>query len=131
MPLKTYDQQLPDPSHDAPLWRFMPFNFFQDFMANEELYLRRCDKYKKDDPQDGIPTDDYVRKQLGLRKYDIEDEKALISHQGANRLFTEMYYLSCWNLYTKEHADVAAVCEAGCRRSDDVWAHAGRSEPIS
>jgi len=103
MPLKTYDQQLPDPSHDAPLWRFMPFNFFQDFMANEELYLRRCDKYKKDDPQDGIPTDDYVRKQLGLRKYDIEDEKALISHQGANRLFTEMYYLSCWNLYTKEH----------------------------
>lgn len=103
MPLKSYDQQLPDPSPDAPLWRFMPLNFFQDFMANEELYLRRCDKYTKADLQDGIPTDDYVRKQLRLRKYDLRDERALISHQGSNRLATEMYYLSCWNLYSKEH----------------------------
>jgi len=103
MPLKPYDRQLSDPPLDAPLWRFMPLNFFQDFMANEELYLRRCDKYKKNDPQDGIPTDDYVRKQTGLRKYDIHDEIALIAYQGSNRLFTEMYYLSCWNLYTQSH----------------------------
>lgn len=81
----------------------MRMNFFQDFMANEELYLRRCDKYKKDDPQDGIPSDDYVRALLRLRRFDVKDEMALISHQGSNRLFTEMYYLSCWNLYTKEH----------------------------
>jgi hypothetical protein len=102
MPLKSYDQQLPDPSPDAPLWRFMPLNFFQDFMANEELYLRRCDLYAND-PQDGIPTDDFVRRQLGLQRYRIEDEIALISRQGSNRLFTEMYYLSCWSLYSKEH----------------------------
>lgn len=103
MPLKPFDSQLPDPPAGAPLWRFMPLHFFQDFMANEELYLRRCDLYTKDDPQDGIPTDDFVRKQLGLEKYCIEDELALNSHQGSNRLFTEMYYLSCWNLYHKEH----------------------------
>jgi hypothetical protein len=103
MPLKSYDQQQPDPSPDAPLWRFMPLSFFQDFMANEELYLRRCDLYTKNDPQDGIPTDDFVRKQLGLQRYRIEDELALISHQGSNRLFTEIYYLSCWSLYNKEH----------------------------
>jgi len=81
----------------------MPLSFFRDFMANEELYLRRCDLYRKDDPQDGIPTDDFVRKQLGLQKYRIEDEITLISHQGSHRLFTEMYYLSCWSLYSKEH----------------------------
>src|SRR5262249_11486246 len=66
-------------------------------------YLRRCDKYQKTDPQDGIPSDDYVRVQLGLRRFDIKDEMNLIAHQGSNRLFTEMYYLSCWNLYRREH----------------------------
>jgi hypothetical protein len=104
MPLKSYDQQLPDPPSDAPLWRFMPLNFFQDFIANQELYLRRCDLYKKNDPHDGIPSDDYVRAQLRLRRFDINDETALISHQGSNRLFTEMYCLSCWTLYDEKHA---------------------------
>lgn len=81
----------------------MPLESFQDFMANEELYLRRSDLYKKDDPQDGIPTDDYVRKRLGLIKHDIQHEMEVTAHQGSNRLFTEMYYLSCWNLYRQEH----------------------------
>jgi hypothetical protein len=72
-------------------------------MANEELFLCRCDLYKKNDPQDGIPSDAYVRAQLKLRRYDIPDERTLISNQGSNRLFTEMFYLSCWNLYTKKH----------------------------
>jgi len=103
MPLKPYDQQLPDPPVDAPLWRFMPLDFFQDFMANEELYLRRCDKFKNTDPQEGLPKDEYVRKQLNLRRYDVTDEITLNYNQGSNRLFTEMYFLSCWNLYNKEH----------------------------
>jgi hypothetical protein len=103
MPLSSYDQKLPDPPLDAPPWRFMPLNFFQDFMPNEELYFRLCDKYQKTDPQDGIPSDDYVRVQLNLRRFDIKDELTLISHQGSNRLFTQMYYLSCWSLYKKEH----------------------------
>jgi hypothetical protein len=103
MGLRPYDQQQSDPPVDSPLWRFMPLEYFQDFMANEELYLRRCDLYEKNDPQDGIPTDDYLRKQFGLRRYDIHDEMALSAHQGSNRLFTEMFYLSCWNLYKPEH----------------------------
>jgi hypothetical protein len=69
--LLSYDQQLPDPPRDAPLWRFMPLN--------------------------------YLRKQFNLRRYDVADEITLIHHQGSNRLFTEMYFLSCWNLYNKEH----------------------------
>jgi len=63
MPPEPYDGQLPDPPADSPLWRFMPLEFFQDFMANEELYLRRRDKYAKDDPQDGIPSDVYISRQ--------------------------------------------------------------------
>ncbi len=103
MPLQSYDQQLPDPPLDAPLWRFMPMMFFQDLMANEELYLRRCDKIKKNDPLDGLPTPEYMRKIRGFRRYDVRDERNLIAEQGSNRLFTEMYYLSCWNLYKPEH----------------------------
>ena len=103
MPLKSYDQQLPDPPLDAPLWRFMAMDKFCDFIANEELYLRRCDLFKKTDPQEGLPTDDYVRRQLNLRRYDLTDEITLNHHQGSNRLFTEMYFLNCWSLYNKEH----------------------------
>lgn len=72
-------------------------------MANEELYLRRCDKIKKNDPLDGLPTPEYMRKIRGFRRYDVRDERNLIAEQGSNRLFTEMYYLSCWNLYKPEH----------------------------
>ena len=103
MPLQSYDKQQPDPPLDAPLWRFMPMNYFQDLMANEELYLRRFDKYKKDDPLDGLPTPEYMRRVCGLRRYDIQDELTLLADQGSNRLFTEMYYLSCWNLYNPQH----------------------------
>jgi hypothetical protein len=103
MPLEPYDRQLPDPAAATPLWRFMPLEFFQDFMANEELYLRRCDKYAKDDPQDGIPSDDHISRQHGLRWGHPDDERVLVAEQGSNRLFTEMYYLSCWNLYKPEH----------------------------
>jgi hypothetical protein len=82
MPLKSYDQQLPDPPLDASLWRFMAMDKFCDFIANEELYLRRCDLFKKTDPQEGLPTDDYVRRQLSLRRYDIRDEITLNDHLG-------------------------------------------------
>ena len=129
MPLQSYDQKQPDSPLDAPLWRFMPMNFFQDFMANEELYLRRCDKYIKADPQDGIPTDEYVRKKLGLRRYDINEERTLIVHQGSNRLATEMYYLSCWNLHSKAHEMQMwqQIRQRWCGHTDNVWPVAASS----
>jgi hypothetical protein len=103
MPIESYDRQLLAPAANSPLWRFMPLVFFQDFMANEELYLRRCDKYAKDDPFDGIPSDEYISRQRGLRRGHPETERTLDAEQGSNRLFTEMFYLSCWNLYKPEH----------------------------
>ena len=39
----------------------------------------------------------------GLRRGYPDDERTLDAQQGSNRLFTEMYYLSCWNLYRPEH----------------------------
>jgi hypothetical protein len=139
MPLRSYDQQLPDPPPDAPLWRFMSMDKFRDFMANEELYLRRCDLFKKTDPQEGLPSDDYLRKLLNLRRYDLADEITLNSHQGSNRLFTEMYFLSCWNLYNKKHEmqmwqQVHRGREREGRerggRPNDLWAPSKRSTPI-
>ena len=59
----------------------MAMDKFCDFIANEELYLRRCDLFKKTDPQEGLPTDDYVRRQLNLRRYDLTDEITLNHHR--------------------------------------------------
>ncbi len=98
MPLRAFDRQLPDPDPDAPLWRFMKLTHFQDLMANEELYFHRDDLYVSQDPQDGIPSDDYARSRLGLRRYDVMDEVTLIDQQGENRSRTAMFYLSCWSL---------------------------------
>ncbi len=103
MPLKPYDHQLPDPPLDAALWRFMAMDKFRDFIANEEIYLRRCDLFKGTDPQEGLPPDNFVREKLNLRRHDVWDEITLIDHQGSNRLFTEMFFLNCWSLYSKEH----------------------------
>ena len=65
MPLVPYDKQI-EPSDDAEIWRFMDMDKFRDFMANEELYFRRTDLYKTDDPNEGLPNDDYVRQVRGL-----------------------------------------------------------------
>jgi hypothetical protein len=102
MPLVPYDKQI-EPPDDAEIWRFMDMDKFRDFMANEELYFRRTDKYKKDDPNEGLPTDDYVRRVVGLKKYALDDELTLNSHQASNRLHSEAYYLNCWSLYDENN----------------------------
>jgi len=57
MPVQSYVDQL-EPSPDAVIWRYINLDKFQDLMANEELYFRRADKFKKDDPLEGLPPDD-------------------------------------------------------------------------
>jgi hypothetical protein len=97
MPVVPHDKQL-EPSDDAELWRFLKLEHFKDLIANEELYFRRTDTYKADDPNEGLPTDRYLRNALGLQPYLLEDELQLNHHQASNRLHSECYYLSCWNL---------------------------------
>ena len=97
MPLLPHDKQV-EPADDAEIWRFLKLEHFRDLVANEELYFRRTDKYKSADPNEGLPTDSYVRRTIGLQPYVLADELALNHHQASNRLHSECYYLSCWNL---------------------------------
>jgi len=47
-----------EPADDTVIWRFMDFPKFRDLFANEELYLRRVDLFKDDDPWEALPSDD-------------------------------------------------------------------------
>ncbi len=97
MPMVLYDR-IEEPPGDSAIWRFLKMDFFRDLMANEELYFRRTDLYKQGDPNEGLPTDAYLRRTLNLKRYALEDELKLNEHQASNRLDSEFYYLSCWNL---------------------------------
>jgi hypothetical protein len=97
MPIVPHDKKN-EPPDDSVIWRFLKMDFFRDLMANEELYFRRTDLYKKCDPNEGLPTDTYLRRTLNLKRFALEDELDLNHHQASNRLRSECYYLSCWNL---------------------------------
>lgn len=76
----------------------MDLRKFRDLMANEELYLRRLDLFKKDDINEGLPSADYVRSVRGLVPFDLNDELELNNDQAANRQFSESYFIVCWHL---------------------------------
>jgi hypothetical protein len=97
MPIVLHDKNN-EPPDNSVIWRFLKMDFFRDLMANEELYFRRTDLYKLDDPNEGLPTDTYFRRTLNLKRFALEDELELNHHQASNRLHSECYYLSCWNL---------------------------------
>jgi hypothetical protein len=102
MPVVPHDRNI-EPPDDTEIWRFVKMEFFRDLMANEELYFRRTDLYKTNDPNEGLPTDAYLRRTLSLRQYALEDELELNHHQASNRLYSECNYLSCWNLYDQDN----------------------------
>jgi hypothetical protein len=98
MPISPHDKKI-EPPDDSVIWRFLKMDFFRDLMANEELYFRRTDLYtRKGDPNEGRPTDAYLRRILNLNPLSLEDELELNRQQAFNRLDSEHYYLSCWNL---------------------------------
>jgi hypothetical protein len=97
MPILDHDKKT-EPADNAAIWRFLRMSYFRDLMANEELYFRRTDLYKIDDPNEGLPTDSYLRRTLKLNPYVLDDELELNAHQASNRLRSECYYLSCWSL---------------------------------
>jgi hypothetical protein len=63
-----------EPRPDTIICRFVDLRKFRDLFANEELYFRRTDLFKEIDPNEALPPDDYVRRALGLTKYDLRDE---------------------------------------------------------
>ena len=98
MPIHPHDKRI-EPPDNTEIWRFLKMPFFRDLMANEERYFRRVDKYKRDDPDEGLPTDRYLRRTLNLQPYVLESELTLNHHQAENRLYSESQYLRCWNMY--------------------------------
>lgn len=90
------------PPDDTVICRFMEFAKFRDLFANEELYLRRVDLFKEDDPWEALPSDEYIRAKLGLRRYDPADELRLINEQAFLRQNSEGYFISCWQIFEAE-----------------------------
>ena len=63
---------------------------------------------KEIDPNVALPTDDYVRRALGLTKYDLRDELALNNDQAFNRQLSETRYIQCWQIFEGEMLDMWA-----------------------
>jgi hypothetical protein len=97
-----------EPNPNAIICRFIDLQKFRDLFANEELYFRRTDLFKKNDPAEALPPDDYVRQVLALTKYDIHDELKLNNDQASNRQFSEAHYIQCWQMYEGETLDMWA-----------------------
>ena len=91
-----------DTPDDTVISRFMDLSKFHDLFANQELYFRRVDTFKENDPQEALPEDDFVRTTRGLVKGDIYDEQELRHSQATNRQFSESTFISCWHLYEGE-----------------------------
>lgn len=97
-----------EPCPDTLICRFLDLRKFRDLFANEELYFRRTDLFKDDDPYEGLPPDDYVRRTRGLTEFDLFDELALNHDQASNRQFSEMRYIQCWQIFEGETLDMWA-----------------------
>ncbi len=69
------------PTEDTVICRFMDFDTFRDLFANEELYLRCTDLFKEDDPWEALPSDEYIRAALGLRRYVLSPGSFRIQHR--------------------------------------------------
>ena len=90
------------PTEDTVICRFMDFDKLRDLFASEELYLRRTDLLKGDDPWEALPSDEYIRAALGLRRYDPTDELRLIRAQAFIRQNSEGYFITCWQIFDGE-----------------------------
>src|ERR1700679_3250500 len=88
-----------EPPPDTVICRFIDLHKFHDLFGNEEIYLRRNCLFKESNPQEGLPSDQYVRKVLGLQPYDLRDELTLNNDQACNRQFSEAHYINCWQFY--------------------------------
>ncbi len=101
MPLTSYFDNLEHDSPNVEIWRFLPFAFFEDLMANEELHFTRADRFIQDD-QEGIPPEDCLRRVCGLRRGVPQDEITLDHHIGWLSQSREWYFVVCWHLFGGE-----------------------------
>ena len=67
MSVTSYFDNLEPSFSDAEIWRFMPFNRFQDLMGTDELFFCRADLFPQDE-EEGIPPETYIRHVYGIPK---------------------------------------------------------------
>jgi hypothetical protein len=97
----SYFDNLEPDKPEAEVWRFIPFAFFEDLMANEELHFTRADRFPQDE-QEGIPPENYIRHVMGLRRFHPEDEMTLRHHMGSLAQDREWFFVVCWQLFRGE-----------------------------
>ena len=89
-----------EPPGETVICRFIDLCKFRDLFASEELYFRRTDLFK--DPWEALPSDEYARAALGLKRCVLNDEIKLNNDQAFNRQYSENYYISCWQIFEGE-----------------------------
>lgn len=91
-----------EPPADTIICRFMDLSKFRDLFANEELYFRRTDLFKETDPNEALPSDEYARRVLQLKKYDLHDELKLNNDLAFARQISESSFINCWQIFEGE-----------------------------
>src|SRR4051812_25686533 len=90
-------------------------------MANEELYFRRADRFSQD-PNEGIPQDDWLRMVLNLRRFVQDEEVEFNNHKGNLAQFRQSSFISCWHIFEGEDPgmwkDFSPYGVAVCSRYD-------------
>lgn len=105
MPLQSYFDNWEPDAPEVEIWRFMPLMFFEDLIANDELYFCRADLFKQDEAE-GIPPENYIRRVIGLQPYVIEDERSVSNWMGTLAQDREAFYVNCWHLHRHETAEM-------------------------
>ena len=100
MAVKLFTDGIEPDDLDAPVWRFLNQQKFEDLLSTGELYFPRADLFKQDD-QEGLPPEDYLPA-LRMDRFDLRDALELNHHIGAVRQFRESFYVSCWHLFHQE-----------------------------
>ena len=103
MAVEAYPDQLEPENQDAVIWRFMDMKKFRDLVATGELYFCRADLF--DDEREGLPPEEYLPI-LGLNPFDLRDRRELSHHIGSDAQFRESFYISCWQLFLNETAEM-------------------------
>ena len=101
MPIQCHPA-VKEPEGNPIIGRFMDFEKFRDLFANEELYLRRVDLFKETDPEEAMHSEAFIRAQMGLQPFVLEDELAVKNHHAFNRQFSETSYINCWQIFEGE-----------------------------
>jgi hypothetical protein len=91
-----------EPEGNPVICRFMDFEKFRDLFANEEIYLRRVDLFKETDPEEAMHSEAFIRAQMRLQCFVLEDEVTVKDHRAYNRQFSETSYINCWQIFEGE-----------------------------